>query len=108
MIRRPPRSTLFPYTTLFRSDSFPPRQREILDRYARLVRPDGRLVYATCSINRRENEDVRSAFVAAHPDFEPAPVLPQSVGLGVGSEVQLLPHRQGTDGFYIAAMRRSR
>ncbi|OLE64428.1 MAG: hypothetical protein AUG04_00480 [Deltaproteobacteria bacterium 13_1_20CM_2_69_21] len=89
-------------------DSFPPRQREILDRYARLVRPSGRLVYATCSINRRENEDVRSAFLAAHPDFEPAPVLPQSVGLGVGSEVQLLPHRQGTDGFYIAAMRRSR
>ena len=89
-------------------DSFPPRQREILERYARLVKPGGRLVYATCSINRRENEEVRSAFLSAHPDFEPAQALPQSVGLGVGSEVQLLPHRQGTDGFYIATMRRSR
>ncbi|TMB11753.1 MAG: RNA methyltransferase [Deltaproteobacteria bacterium] len=89
-------------------DSFPPRQGEILERYARLVKPGGRLVYATCSINRRENEEVRSAFLSAHPDFEPAQALPQSVGLGVGSEVQLLPHRQGTDGFYIATMRRSR
>jgi len=89
-------------------DSFLPRQREILERYARLVKPGGRLVYATCSINRRENEEVRSAFLSAHPDFEPAQALPQSVGLGVGSEVQLLPHRQGTDGFYIATMRRSR
>ena len=89
-------------------DSFPARQREILERYARLVKPGGRLVYATCSINRRENEEVRSAFLSAHPDFEPAQALPQSVGLGVGSEVQLLPHRQETDGFYIATMRRRR
>ncbi len=39
-------------------DSFPPRQLQILERYARLVKPGGRLVYATCSINRRENQDV--------------------------------------------------
>jgi 16S rRNA (cytosine967-C5)-methyltransferase len=87
-------------------ESFPPRQKEILERYARLVKRGGRLVYATCSINRAENEDVRAAFLGAHPDFEPASALPRSVGLGAGTEVQLLPHRQGTDGFYIAAMRR--
>ena len=89
-------------------DSFPPRQREILHRYAELVRPSGRLVYATCSINRRENEEVRAAFLSAHSGFEPAQVLPESVGLGNGAEVQLLPHVHGTDGFYIAAMRRCR
>jgi len=88
--------------------SFPPRQKEILERYSRLVKPGGRLVYATCSINRAENEDVRAAFLAAHPEFEPAPALPHPIGLGAGSEVQLLPHRHGTDGFYIAAMRRLR
>ncbi|MGZ6124662.1 MAG: RsmB/NOP family class I SAM-dependent RNA methyltransferase [Myxococcales bacterium] len=87
-------------------DSFPPRQKEILERYARLVKPGGRLVYATCSINRGENEEVRAAFLAAHPQFEPARAFPDPVGLGAGSEAQLLPHRHGTDGFYIAAMRR--
>jgi 16S rRNA (cytosine967-C5)-methyltransferase len=87
-------------------DSFPPRQKEILERYARLVKPGGRLVYATCSINRAENEDVRAAFLAAHPDFKPARALPESIGLGTGSEIQLLPHRHGTDGFYIAALER--
>jgi 16S rRNA (cytosine967-C5)-methyltransferase len=89
-------------------DSFPPRQREILERYAQLVKVGGRLVYATCSINRRENEEVRAAFLSAHPEFEPTQVLPETTGLGAGAEVQLLPHRHGTDGFYIAALRRSR
>ncbi len=87
-------------------DSFPPRQGEILERYSALVKPGGRLVYATCSINRRENEDVRAAFLAAHREFQPAQALPESVGLGIGPEIQLLPHRHGTDGFYIAALER--
>ncbi|HYY53421.1 MAG TPA: RNA methyltransferase [Myxococcales bacterium] len=89
-------------------DSFPPRQSAILERYAQLVKPSGRLVYATCSINRRENEEVRAAFLSRHPGFEAAQVLPESAGLGTGNEVQLLPHRHATDGFYIAAMRRLR
>jgi 16S rRNA (cytosine967-C5)-methyltransferase len=76
-------------------DTFPPRQLEILQRYARLVKKGGRLVYATCSINRQENQDVRARFLAGAPDFaEAAP------------ELQLLPHRDGTDGFYIARLRR--
>ena len=52
-------------------DSFPPRQREILERYAALVKPGGRLVYATCSINRAENQQVRADFLGRHPEFEP-------------------------------------
>jgi 16S rRNA (cytosine967-C5)-methyltransferase len=88
-------------------DSFPPRQKQILERYARLVKPEGRLVYATCSINRRENQDVRAAFLDAHPEFEPAQALPASLGLGNAADQQLLPHRHGTDGFYIAVMHKS-
>jgi 16S rRNA (cytosine967-C5)-methyltransferase len=88
-------------------DSFPPRQRQILERYATLVKPGGRLVYGTCSINQRENEQVRGAFLSAHPEFESVQVLPELVGLGAAAEVQLLPHRHGTDGFYIAAFRRA-
>ena len=87
-------------------DSFPPRQKEILERYALLVKPSGRLVYATCSVNRGENQEVRAAFLSAHSDFEPVPALPAAVGLGDGPEIQLLPHVHGTDGFYISALRR--
>jgi len=93
-------------------DSFPPRQREILARYSSLVEPDGLLVYATCSINRRENEDVHAAFLADHPEFRtvsPAELLGEQRAATLGAradDVQLLPHRHGTDGFYIAGMRR--
>ena len=81
--------------------SFPPRQIEILTRYARLVKPGGRLVYATCSINRAENQEIRAAFLAGNAGFAPVPALP-----GWPDEVQLLPHVHGTDGFYIAALLR--
>jgi len=92
--------------------TFPPRQREILARYGDLVRPGGLLVYATCSINRAENEDVGAAFLAAHPGFSPEPVSAllgeaRSKELGAGEhDLQLLPHRHGTDGFYLAGFRR--
>jgi 16S rRNA (cytosine967-C5)-methyltransferase len=88
-------------------DSFPQRQREILQRYARLVKARGRLVYATCSINRGENEEVRAGFLASHPKFVPASVFDGVLAEKLpGKEVQLLPHRHGTDGFYIAAFQR--
>jgi len=92
--------------------TFPTRQREILARYADLVRPGGLLVYATCSINRAENEDVGSAFLAAHPGFAPEPVatlLGEARAKELGArehDLQLLPDRHGTDGFYLAGFRR--
>jgi 16S rRNA (cytosine967-C5)-methyltransferase len=93
-------------------DSFPPRQLAILERYSKLVKRGGRLVYATCSINRRENEDVRAAFLASHPHFEPlkptallGDTLAEKLGAR-GDDVQLFPHRHGTDGFYIAGLKR--
>src|SRR4029077_20481520 len=45
------------------------RQRDILANAARLVRPGGRLIYATCSLLREENEEQAEAFLAAPPDF---------------------------------------
>jgi 16S rRNA (cytosine967-C5)-methyltransferase len=92
--------------------SFPPRQSEILARYSDLVRPGGLLVYATCSINRAENEEVRAAFLAAHPGFAPAPVselsgAERAKALGAREhDLQLLPDRHGTDGFYLTGFRR--
>ena len=49
------------------------RQREILHAAARLVRPGGRLVYATCTLNETENEDTVAAFLQAHPEFSLSP-----------------------------------
>ncbi len=74
---------------------FTATQNALLAAAAALVRPGGRLVYATCSVLREENQDVAGAFLAAHPDFARA------------GELTLLPHRDGTDGFYAAKLRRS-
>ena len=84
------------------------RQRGILAAAATLVRPGGRLVYATCSLEPEENDEVARDFLAAHPAFAvdpPAtmPVAPDSAGF-----VRCLPHRDGTDGFTAVRFRRVR
>ena len=83
------------------------RQRRILGAAAALVRPGGRLVYATCSLEPEENDDVARDFLAAHPAFAvdvPAacPVTPDAAGF-----VRCLPHRHGTDGFTAIRLRRA-
>jgi 16S rRNA (cytosine967-C5)-methyltransferase len=91
------------------------KQAAILASAARLLKPGGRLVYATCSVLPEENEEIAGAFGAAHNDFEPlavGDVLAQlKVGGGVnlcsGGEqgqqyLRLWPHRHGTDGFFAA------
>ena len=48
-------------------DELPPMQRAILERYAPLVAPGGRLIYATCTVDAAENDAVVDGFLAAHP-----------------------------------------
>ena len=87
--------------------TLPVIQRAILDNAARYVRPGGTLVYSTCTVLPEENEGVADSFLAEHPDFCRGPFsLPQPVGETEG-QVTLWPHRHGTDGFYICAMRRN-
>ena len=92
-------------------------QQAILHSAARLLKPGGRLVYATCSLLKEENEAVAEAFGTNHPDFEPLPVrelladaqVPSPEGLCTGSEQQWLrlwPHRHATDGFFAAVWRK--
>lgn len=90
-------------------------QQRILRAAARLVRPGGRLVYATCSLLAEENEAVATAFGAAMGDaFEPldAAVLladarvREPEALVERGYLRLWPHRHGTDGFFAAAWRR--
>jgi 16S rRNA (cytosine967-C5)-methyltransferase len=87
------------------------KQRAILAAAATLVKPGGRLVYATCSFLRMENRDIVADFLAAHPSFTLLPASAalhqQKIDLDTGDYLELAPHRQGCDGFFAAVMERS-
>ena len=82
------------------------KQRRILGAAARLLKPGGRLVYATCSILQEENDAVAADFQRERPEFRPlscAEVLAtQRIALDTGERLRLFPHLHGTDGFYAA------
>lgn len=86
------------------------KQTEILHFASALVKPGGRLVYATCSLLREENEDVVDAFLSAHKDFRPidvASALSQArIPLDTGEYLRLRPDLHGTDGFFAAVLQR--
>lgn len=84
-------------------------QGELLRTCAKYVRPGGILVYASCTISKRENEEQIERFLKENPRYhlkDLTPFLPDALpGLQNGM-VQLLPHRDGIEGFFIARMRR--
>lgn len=84
-------------------------QARILASAARLVRPGGRLVFATCALLPDENEDQVAAFLAANPGFRLTPLAeaaPQLAGVVEGDCLSLTPARHGTDGFFAAVLQR--
>lgn len=79
-------------------------QAEIMDRAQHVLKPGGRLVYATCSLLPDENERQVEAFLARHPDFE---IKPLDLALGIGSPfMRLTPLRHKTDGFFAAVLQK--
>jgi 16S rRNA (cytosine967-C5)-methyltransferase len=91
------------------------KQQAILASAARLLKPGGRLVYATCSLLQAENEAVADAFTAERAaDFAPVPAAEALSAAHVGSAEQLVsgaylrlwPHRHQTDGFFAAVWQR--
>jgi 16S rRNA (cytosine967-C5)-methyltransferase len=85
-------------------------QAAILRAGAAAVRPGGVLVYSTCTISAPENEELIGAFLAEHPEFEPDDLRadrPAWEHPRVPRYLQTLPHRDRTDGFFIARLRRS-
>ena len=86
------------------------KQGDILRAASRLVKPGGRLVYATCSLLAEENEDVADAFLHENGGFVELPaddlLRQQGVSLSVGPRMRLWPHVHGTDGFFAAAFER--
>ena len=86
------------------------KQRSLLAGAARLLKPGGRLVYATCSILDEENRGVVEAFLAQHAGFRLRPageiLAAQRIALEAGDFLELWPHRHGTDGFFAAVFER--
>jgi 16S rRNA (cytosine967-C5)-methyltransferase len=82
------------------------KQKNILSRAAKLTKEGGRVVYATCSLLREENESVAEAFLDSNPDFTLVPanevLAQQQINLDTGKYLNLLPHLHGTDGFFAA------
>ncbi|MDR0247425.1 MAG: RsmB/NOP family class I SAM-dependent RNA methyltransferase [Burkholderiales bacterium] len=87
------------------------KQASILTAAARLVKPGGRLVYATCSVLPAENEAIVAQFLDAHPEFSLQPAAEAleraQVPLDTGETLKLLPHQHHTDGFFAAVMARN-
>ena len=86
------------------------RQTAILDAASTLVKPGGRVVYATCSVLPDENERVVEGFLAAHPRFAmgdaAAELARAGIALDTGPTLKLLPHLHGCDGFFAAVLTR--
>lgn len=85
--------------------TFPPLQRDILRTAAQYVKPGGRLVYSTCTLEQAENHYIPAEFLENNPNWQYAGFQHPLTGETI-DELQLLPQRDGTDGFYICALTR--
>ena len=89
-------------------------QKRILASAARLVRPGGRLIYATCSLLSVENQEQVGKFLAGAPDFSSLAIeqvwgeaIPTTPCPTSGPWLSLTPASHGTDGFFVAVMQRA-
>ncbi len=86
------------------------KQRAILTGAATLLKPGGRLVYATCSVLPEENQAIIEEFLGSHADFEVVSCQDildeQRIGLESGVFLELRPHRHDTDAFFAAVLER--
>ena len=98
------------------SSRLPSIQRAILEASAAYLKVGGVLVYSTCTVLPEENEEVVTAFLAAHPEFAPVdfqfPVQGDAADrpddiISHGGCVTLLPDTNRTDGFFIAKLQRT-
>lgn len=100
IIRRKPE---IKYKSEIEISSLPEIQLQILKTASSYLKPGGRLVYSTCTLNRAENEDVVSRFLAENDGFKAVPPLANVSGERF---LTLMPHKNNCDGFFIAALER--
>lgn len=88
--------------------ALPPLQLSILENAGKYLKPGGRLVYSTCTVLKEENESVVQQFLAVHPDFVLEPFDLPGIGRNDTGMLTLWPHIHGTDGFFMAKIRKAR
>ena len=84
-------------------------QLAILENAVKLLKPNGRLVYSTCTVDKHENEGTVEAFLAQHSDMELVPLdnLPQQlIAKQQTGMLQVFPQDFGSDGFFVASFRK--
>ena len=95
------------YKDLKETEQLPELQLKILRNQARYVKPGGILMYSTCTVLRRENEDVVQAFLKDKEDFYIEPLaLPEVFPENETGMLTLIPGEYDTDGFFICRLRR--
>jgi 16S rRNA (cytosine967-C5)-methyltransferase len=84
-------------------------QGELLKQAALWVKPQGSLVYGTCTLNFQENQAVIQTFLENHPDWQICPPSSELSRTFLGNTekwIQILPHRQKMDGFFICKLKK--
>ena len=95
------------YKNLEELDTLPALQLKILETQSSYVKPGGTLLYSTCTVLKRENEDVVSTFLADHGEFTAEPLtLPEIIPKNETGMLTLIPGEYDTDGFFICRLRR--
>jgi 16S rRNA (cytosine967-C5)-methyltransferase len=82
------------------------KQFSILSNAAAMVRPGGRLVYSTCALEPEEDEMVVERFTKEHNEYAPVQLAAANDLQTETGAIRTWPHRQGTDGFFVAAFER--
>lgn len=84
-------------------------QLELLDQAAQLLKPEGIMVYSTCTVDSVENRGTAERFLKDHPEMEKIEVsLPKELGLKNTGFVQVFPQDFGGDGFFISSFRKKK
>lgn len=96
------------YKPLEDSSSMPAIQAAILENLSQYVKPGGVIVYSTCTVLERENEDVVKAFLSAHAEFSAEGFTLPNGETAADGYITFWPDIHGTDGFFVSKLRRNK
>ena len=96
------------YKPLEDSSSMPAIQAAILENLSQYVKPGGVIVYSTCTVLERENEDVVKAFLRAHAEFSAEGFTLPNCETAADGYITFWPDIHGTDGFFVSKLRRNK
>ena len=85
---------------------FPKIQKKLLENASRYIKKDGILVYSTCTLNKKENENIIEEFLSSHPRFVSVDFSIPGAGESKNGMMTLWPDQFGSDGFFLAKLRK--